>query len=108
MYPTVVMLLIETQLSMTNICEISEISPSNATAPVASEARRKSLGPVSFTVRPVYSTTADETESQRSSTLQSQGGQEYGLDEVIFGVQESQVDTTIPSASTPYPSNSPS
>ena len=96
MYPTVVMLLIETQRSMTDICEISKISPTNASKlapPVPSEARLANLGHLSSAVGPVRSTTDDEAESQRSRALQSQGGQEHGL-EVILEVKESQVGTT--------------
>jgi len=91
MYPTVVIVLVETQRSMADICEIS---PSNASkvaaAPVGSEARPATPGHLSFAGEPVHSTTDNEAESQRSRALQSQGGQEHGLEEVILEVKESQ------------------
>ena len=98
MYPTVVILLLETQRSMTDICEIS---PSIATklaarGPVTSKARPVTLGHLSFAVEPVHASTADnEAESQRSRTLRSQDGQEKGLEEAILEVKEPQIGTTI-------------
>ena len=90
MYPTLVILLVETQRSMPEICEISPSNTRKLAGPVASEARPATLGHLSFAVGPVYSTTDNEAESQGSRTLQSQGGQEYGL-EVILEMKESQV-----------------
>ena len=83
MYPAVVVLLVETQHSMTDVCEIS---PSNATqfrGPVAFEARDATLGHLSFAVGSVHSTADNNAESQRSRVLQSQGGHEHGLEEAI-------------------------
>ena len=79
MYPTIVMLLVENQRSMTDVCEIS---PSYASkfvgqARVASEARHAKNN-LSFPFRPVHTTTDSEAESQRSHALQSQSGQEHG------------------------------
>jgi len=89
MYPTVVILLVETQRSMTDICEIGQSNPSKLAGPVASEARQGTLGHLSFAVGPGYSTTDNEAESQPSRTLQSQRGHEHGLKEVILEVKES-------------------
>jgi len=67
MYPTVVILLVETQRSMTDICEIS---PSNASKLAASsEARPATSGHLSFAVGPVDITTDDEAESQLKGEL---------------------------------------
>ena len=89
MYPTVVILLVETQRSMTDICEISSSNASELAAPVASEARPTTLGHLSFVVGPVYSTMDNAAESQRSRALQSQGGQGYDLEGAVLGVNES-------------------
>ena len=81
-----VIILVETQRSMTDICEINQSNASNLAGPVSSEARPATLGHLSFAAGPV---TDNEAESQRSRALQSQGGQEYSLEEVILEVQES-------------------
>ena len=108
MYPTVVIVLVETQRSMADVCEIG---PSNASklgapvkAPVAPEAHPATFGHLSFAVGPVHSTAGDGVESQCSRVLQNQGGPEHGLEEVIREVKESQVGTNssciaIPSGS---------
>jgi len=82
MYPTVVIILVETQRSMTEVCEIS---PSNTIA------RPATLGNLSFVVVSVHSTTDKDAESRCSRALQNRGGQEHGLEEVILEVKESQV-----------------
>ena len=84
MYPTVVMLLLESQRSMTYVYEISLPNASRLADPMASEVRYATLGHLSFAAGPVHSTTDNETRSQR---LQSQSGQEHGLEE---GEAESQ------------------
>jgi len=89
MYPTVVIILVETQRSMADVCEISPSNAGRLAAPVASEVRPASLGHLPFAVGPVHSTTDNEAESQRSRALESQGGQEHGLEEVILEVKES-------------------
>jgi len=94
MYPTVVIVLVETQCSITDVCEISPSNASKFVGPVASNARPAALGHLSFPVGPVHSTTDDEAESQRSHALQSQGGQEHGLEEVILEIKEGQVGTS--------------
>ena len=71
MYLTVVMVLVETQRSMTDICEISSSNTGRIPGPVGSEARPATLGHLSFAVGPVYSTGDNEAESQPSRALQS-------------------------------------
>ena len=61
MYPTVVMILVETQCSMTDVCEISPSNASKFAGPVASEAHSPTLEYFSFAVSPVHSTADDET-----------------------------------------------
>jgi len=95
MYPTVVILLVKTQHSMTDVCESSPSSASKLGGPVASEARVVASGNLSFTVRPVHSMPGHEAKSQHSRTLRSQGGQEHGLEEVILEVKGSQVGTVV-------------
>ena len=95
MYPTVVILLIETQRSMTDICEISLSNGSKTADLVAAEAHPATLGYLSFAVGPAHSVTRDDkVESQCSPGLWSQGRQEYST-EVNLDVKESQVGTTI-------------
>ena len=88
MYPTVVILLVETQRSMMDVCDVSPSNAGKLVGPAASEARPATLGHLSFARGPVYSTD-NEAESQRSRALQSQGGQDHGL-EVIPEVKESE------------------
>ena len=94
MYPTVVILLVETQRSMTDICETSPLNASNLADPMASGAHPATLGHLSFAVGQVNSTTDSEAESQRSRMLQSQGGQEFGLEKDIPEVKEGQACTS--------------
>jgi len=95
MYPTVVIVLVEAQRSMTDICEISSSNAGRLAAPVASEARPVAPGHLSFAAGPVHSTTDNEAESQQSHALQSQGAQEHGLEEgAILEIKESQVGTS--------------
>jgi len=93
MYPTVVIILVETQRSMTDMCEISPSNASKLAGSMASEARPATLGHLSFAVGPIYSATDYDNgaESRRSPTLQSQGGQEHDLEEVILEVKETQM-----------------
>ena len=90
MYLTVVMLLVETRRSITDVWEISPSNARRLAGPVASETRHATLGHLSFAVESVHSMTDDEAESQRLHTLQSQSGQEHGLEEVIPEAKESQ------------------
>ena len=88
MYPTLVIVLIETQRSMMDVCETSPSNASGPMGPVASQARSTTSGRLSFAVGPGHSTTDSEVESQRSRALQSQGGEEHGLEEVILELKE--------------------
>ena len=88
MYPTVVMVLVQTQRSMVDVCDIIPSNASKLMGPVAPEARPATLGRLPYLVRPVHTTTMDdEAESQRSRALQSHGRQERGLDEDILEVE---------------------
>jgi hypothetical protein len=93
MYPTVVILLVETQRSMMDVCEISSLNATILAGPLVSEACPAS-GHLSFAVRPLRSTTDNEAGSQRSRALQSQGGHEHSLEEIILEVKESRVGTS--------------
>ena len=83
-----VILLVETQRSMTDICDISPSNASKLAGPVASEDCPATLGHLSFAVGPVYSTTDNEAESQRSRALRSQDRQDYDLEGVILEASE--------------------
>ena len=88
MYPTVVMVLVDTQRSMMDVCEISPSNASKLAGPVSSEAHPATSGQIFFAAgQPVHSTTEKEAGSQSSCTLQSQGAEDHGLDEVIFEVK---------------------
>ena len=93
MYPTVVIVLIDAQHSITDICEISSSNASKLVGPVASEVQPATLGHLSFAAGPVHSTTDNEAKSQRSCALRSRDGQEHGLEEAILKVTEHQVGT---------------
>jgi len=94
MYPAVVIVLVETQRSITDVCEISPSNASKFPGPLASEARHATLGHLSFAVGPIDTTVDNESEYQRSRMLQSQGGHEYGLEEAIPEEKESQAVTS--------------
>ena len=83
MYPTVVILLVQIQRSMTDVWGISLSNASRLAAPAASEVRPATLGHLSFAIGPVHSTTDGEDESQHLDALQSQSGREHGLEEVL-------------------------
>jgi len=93
MYPTIVRLLVETQRSMVDICEISQANASRLTGLVASEARAATLGHPSFTVGPINSTMDNKPEFSPSRTLQSEDVQERGLEKVILELKESRIST---------------
>ena len=96
MYPTLVLVLIKTQRSMTDVCEVGSLNASKpAAGPAVSQARSTTLGPLSFALGPMHSTTDDDAESQRSRALQSQGEQEHESEEDIL--------EPIPSAPTLHP-----
>ena len=84
-----VIVLVKTQRSMADICEIS---PSNAikfAGPVASEARPATLGHLSFAPGPIDTMVDNEPEYQRPRALQSKGGKGHGVEEAILEVRES-------------------
>ena len=89
MYPTVVVVLVETRRSMTDVYDISPSNASNFAAPVSSEARAATLGHLSFAVGPMDSMMDNDSDSQRSRKSESQDRQEYGLEKVILEVKES-------------------
>ena len=74
MYPTVVIVLVETQRSMTDICDISVPNTSRAAGSVASEARAATVGRHSFTVLDITVDTwmDKEAESLPSYVLQGE------------------------------------
>ena len=73
MYPTVVIILVETQRLMTDVYEISPSNSSILEGPAAPEAPA-TLRHLPFVVDPINSTTENEAEPQHSRALQSQGG----------------------------------
>ena len=93
MYPTVVVVLVETQRSITDIWEFTSSNASGIVGPVASDARSATLGHLSFAAGPIYSTVDNELDSQHSLTLHSQDGREHGLEKVILDVKESRAGT---------------
>ena len=84
MYPTVVILLVETQRSMADICEISSSSAGRLAGPVVSEAHPATLGHLSFAV--MNSTTDNDTKSLSSRASHSGDVQERDLEKVILEV----------------------
>ena len=75
MYPTVVMVLVQTQRSMVDVCEIGPSNASKLMGPVATEARPATLERLPYVIGPVHNTIMDnEAESQHSRALQSHGG----------------------------------
>ena len=75
-YQAVVIFLVETQCLMADICEIGPSNTSKLAAPVASEAHPVTSSSLQYKV-----------ESQLSYALQSQGGQEHGLEVIILNVR---------------------
>ena len=84
MYPTVVIVLVETQRSMTDICEINVPNAGRLANPMASESRAATLGHLSFAV--MNSTTDNDTKSLSSRASQSKDVQERDLEKVILEV----------------------
>jgi len=93
MFLTVMIVLVETQRSIPDVCEFSPSNASRLARPMETEARPATLEHLSFAVGPVHSMTDNEAESQRSRAVQGQGGQEHDL-EVILEVEESKVGTS--------------
>ena len=89
MYPTVLMILVETQRLMTaDICE-SLGNANKPAGPQASEARPATSGHLYFADGPIRATMHNESESQHLRTWQSQHGQEHNLEKDILEVKES-------------------
>ena len=95
MYPTIVIVLVETQRSMTDIWEISPSNTSRLARPVASDHEAFALTSIypSFVVGSVNSAMDNEAESLPSCALQNQDLQGRGSEKVILGVKESWVST---------------
>ena len=85
MYPTVVIVLVETQRSMTDICEISLSDTSRLTGPVAFEPHLATIGDPSVAATSLLTMMDKEAESQGSH---EKGRQEHGLEEFILEVNE--------------------
>ena len=82
--------LIETQRSMTDICEIDLSNGSKPTDPVTSEAHLATLGYLPFAVKPAHSVATDKAaESRCLRDLRSQGRRGYDMDGVILDAKES-------------------
>jgi len=101
MYPTIVVVLVETRRSMTDICEIGPSNASKIAGSVASDhearATSSSLGHSSFAVGPNNSMMDNEgAESPPSCSLQCHDVQERSLEKVILEInsKESQVSTS--------------
>ena len=75
MYPTVVIVLVETQRSMADFCEIGPSYTSRLPGPGASEPRLATIGSLSFAAASFLTTTDNEAESQRVRASESQVGQ---------------------------------
>jgi len=88
MYPAVVIVLVETQRSMMDVCEMSPSTESKFAGPGASEGRAATFGHLSFAVGSMNSTIENESEFQRSRVLQNQDRQEYGSEKDILDVKE--------------------
>ena len=83
MYLTIMIVLVETQCLMTDICEISLPNASRLTGPVASDLKLVLQLWDPFCLR--WTVMIDnEAESLPSHALQSQGVQECGLEKVIL------------------------
>ena len=97
MYPTIVIVLVETQLSMKDICEISLPNASRLADPATSEARAATLGHPPFAVELINSTMDNEAKSPPSRAWQSQGVQGRSLEKVILQVRvkESRVSASV-------------
>ena len=89
MYPTVVIVLVETQRSVTDVCDFSPSNASKLVGPAAPEPSAATLGHISFVVGPTHSTMDNDSESLHSRALQSQDRQEHPLEKVILEVKES-------------------
>ena len=83
-----VIVLVKTQRSMADICEISPSIAIKFAGPVASEARPATLGPLSFAPGPIDTRVDNESEYQRSRALESKCGEGDDVEEDILEVRE--------------------
>ena len=90
MYPTVVIVLVETQRSMADVCGISPSNACKAAGLVASEPRPATLEHVSFVLGTVRSRIDDEAKSQCSHASKCD------LEEDILEVKEPESDVAPP------------
>lgn len=93
MYPTVVMVLVESRRSMMDICELSLSNPTVIAGRVASKARPATLRHTSFAFRPIDSTADNKPESQHPRVSQSWDEEGYELEEAILEAKQSRVST---------------
>jgi len=70
MYPTVVIVLVESQRSMADICDISPSIASKVAGSPGSQDRAATLGHLSFAVGQVHSMMNNKLESQHSRALE--------------------------------------
>ena len=97
MYPTVIVLLVESQRSVMDNIAINPSVASKLAGPVPSETCSEILGHFSFVTWPIDNTMENKPESQHSRASESQDGQECGLGDPIepeIEVKESQVGIT--------------
>ena len=92
MYPTVVIVLVETQRSVTDIRETSTPNASGPAGPMATNAPAATAGHLSFGVLNI-TTDNDASESPPSDVPQSQDVEERGLLKVI-PLKESRVSSS--------------
>ena len=91
MYPTLVIVMVETQRSMVDICEISSWNASKIAGPAASLA----TGHLSCAVGPIHSAdNKSESLHSRVFELQRRDGQEHGSEMVILELKGREVDNS--------------
>ena len=83
MYPTIVIVLVETQCSMTDIC-VGLSNASRLAGPVPSEFHAATLGHPPIPVGAVNSAVYNEADPPPSRLLQSRDVQERGLEKVVL------------------------
>ena len=83
-----VIVLTETQRSMTDVCDISLSNASKLGGSGPAQPRPTTSRCLSSAVGPMDSTMDNDSESQRSRALQGQDLQEHGLEKAILEVRE--------------------
>jgi len=93
MYPTLTIVLVETQRSMMDVCEIGPSDAGKFAGAVAlSDARGATSGRLSFPVEQIRTTMDSESVFLPSRALRpGRDGQGHGLEKVILEVKERQV-----------------